>query len=83
VEPTDDEAHRKTETEDKLEPVSKSPEVGIPDFWLTALKNNALINNLINERDEEALKSLHNITASYLDDNAVCISSALSYYTRF
>jgi hypothetical protein len=43
VEPTDDEAHRKTETEDKLEPVSKSPEVGIPNFWLTALKNNALI----------------------------------------
>lgn len=44
------------------------PAKGIPQFWLTALRNHIGISELITDRDEEALKFLENITLSYLDD---------------
>lgn len=41
-------------------------EKGIPEFWLTALKNHVALSELITERDEEALRSLVDIRMSYL-----------------
>jgi nucleosome assembly protein 1-like 1 len=38
---------------------------GIPEFWLTALRNHLGINELITERDGAALKSLVDIKVSY------------------
>ena len=40
---------------------------GIPEFWLTALRNHVGINDLITDRDAEALKHLVDIRISYLD----------------
>ncbi|KAJ3289945.1 nucleosome assembly protein [Rhizoclosmatium globosum] len=74
IEPSDAEAKREPdedEDEDAVDvskPVDK-PTKGIPEFWLTALKTNAEIGELITEKDEEALKALKNIKYSYLPDN--------------
>lgn len=41
-------------------------EKGIPEFWLTALKNHVALSELITERDEDALRSLLDVRMSYL-----------------
>ncbi|KAG2219392.1 hypothetical protein INT45_010968 [Circinella minor] len=41
--------------------------VGIPEFWLTALKNHPQISETITELDELVLKHLVNIRMSYMD----------------
>ncbi|KAM0789370.1 hypothetical protein ACM66B_000200 [Microbotryomycetes sp. NB124-2] len=41
---------------------------GIPEFWLTALKNHLGLSEIITERDEEALKHLVDIHLEYPDD---------------
>lgn len=43
---------------------------GIPEFWLTALKNHIALSELITERDEDALKALVDIRMTYLVDQA-------------
>ncbi|XP_060213608.1 nucleosome assembly protein 1;2 isoform X4 [Lycium barbarum] len=43
-------------------------EKGVPDFWLTAMKNNEVLAEEITERDEEALKFLRDIKWSKIDD---------------
>jgi len=43
---------------------------GIPEFWLTALRNHIAINDLITDRDEAALKHLVDIRLEYLDGSA-------------
>lgn len=40
---------------------------GVPEFWLSAMKNNALLAETITDRDEAALKHLTDIRLSYLD----------------
>ncbi|KAE8223887.1 hypothetical protein CF319_g3146 [Tilletia indica] len=45
-------------------------ESGIPEFWLTALKNHASISELITEADEEALRHLLDVRMTYLTDEA-------------
>ena len=40
---------------------------GIPEFWLSAMKNQISIAELITDRDEAALKSLTDIRMEYLD----------------
>ncbi|ODV89219.1 hypothetical protein CANCADRAFT_3850 [Tortispora caseinolytica NRRL Y-17796] len=40
---------------------------GIPEFWLTAMKNLPALAEIITDRDEEALKFLTDIRLSYLD----------------
>lgn len=40
---------------------------GIPEFWLTAMRNQLSLAELITERDEEALKSLTDIRMEYLE----------------
>jgi len=47
--------------------VEASPS-GIPEFWLTALRNHIGISSLITDRDADALKSLTDITIEYLTD---------------
>ncbi|KAJ3091963.1 hypothetical protein HK102_012123 [Quaeritorhiza haematococci] len=82
VEPTPEECERKQddETEEvkkeeekevktEKEPENKEPVKGIPEFWLTAFKNNPTVADLITPKDEEALKFLTDIKVSYLDDN--------------
>lgn len=42
---------------------------GIPEFWLTALRNHQLVSETITDRDEEVLRSLEDITLSYLEED--------------
>ncbi|KAF8522490.1 nucleosome assembly protein [Hysterangium stoloniferum] len=42
---------------------------GIPQFWLTALRNHVGLSDLITDRDAEALKYLTDIRVSYLEGN--------------
>lgn len=42
---------------------------GVPEFWLTALKNHVGIADLITERDEDILKHLVDIKVEYPSDN--------------
>ena len=61
----DDEEGEKEEeqkTEDD-EPVA----AGIPEFWLSAMKNQVSLAEMITDRDEEALKHLTDIRMEYLD----------------
>ncbi|KAJ2065140.1 histone chaperone [Coemansia sp. S146] len=52
----------------KDEEEEEAPAVGIPEFWLTALRNHPQLGELITERDEEAIKHLRDLRLSYLED---------------
>jgi nucleosome assembly protein 1-like 1 len=41
---------------------------GIPEFWLTALRNHVALNELITDRDVEALKHLVDLRLEYLQE---------------
>lgn len=43
----------------------ESKEVGIPNYWLTCLKNSSQFGDLINEKDEKILSHLTDITIDY------------------
>lgn len=43
--------------------------IGIPEFWLTCLKNHGRIAEIISERDEEALLSLVDIRVTHFEDS--------------
>ncbi|GAB7360209.1 hypothetical protein MBLNU230_g7970t1 [Neophaeotheca triangularis] len=70
------EAGEEDEEDDEEEEAEKKPEQkeeqaatdlkGIPEFWLSAMKNSSLAET-ITERDEEALKHLTDIRMEYLD----------------
>lgn len=70
-EPTSEEV-QKGQGEDFKEPEDANQETseatGVPEFWLTALKNHDTVAEFIEERDEDCLKSLVNITAKNFDD---------------
>ncbi|PWN28515.1 NAP-domain-containing protein [Jaminaea rosea] len=63
----DDEPVKKQSYADTEVPADAKNE-GIPEFWLTALKNHVALSELIEERDEEALKALTDVRMSYLTD---------------
>ncbi|KAI9721373.1 MAG: hypothetical protein M1828_005233 [Chrysothrix sp. TS-e1954] len=44
------------------------PETGIPEFWLSAMKNEPTLASMITDEDEEALKSLTDLRMEYLDE---------------
>ncbi|KAL9107560.1 MAG: hypothetical protein Q9227_007560 [Pyrenula ochraceoflavens] len=78
TEPTEDEvdAGKNEEEEDTEEaaPETKGAEEegdektkGIPEFWLSAMKNQTSIAELITDRDEEALRTLIDVRMEYLD----------------
>jgi len=52
---------------DSADPNAEAAPSGIPDFWLTALKNHIAFSSLITDRDEAALQRLANITLEYLE----------------
>lgn len=62
-----EEAEVKTEikTEDKDEDEAETK--GIPEFWLSAMKNQVSLAEMINDRDGEVLKHLSDIRMEYLD----------------
>ncbi|KDN48513.1 NAP-domain-containing protein [Tilletiaria anomala UBC 951] len=49
-------------------PAPADGQKGIPEFWLTALRNHVALNELITDRDEEALKALDDIKMIHLPD---------------
>lgn len=53
--------------EDKEEAAPAEDMKGIPEFWLSAMKNQISLAELITDRDEEALRSLTDIRMEYLD----------------
>ncbi|ORX97726.1 NAP-domain-containing protein [Basidiobolus meristosporus CBS 931.73] len=81
TEPSDDqvEAGKKIDEEftEEIKESSSEAEIideaqstaGVPEFWLSAMKNHAQIADMITEQDQEALKSLTNIRLAYLEEN--------------
>ncbi|KAI1429467.1 nucleosome assembly protein [Xylaria sp. FL1777] len=77
TEPTDEEVaageeendeEKDTENQaDKEKPSETSEVSGIPEFWLSAMKNQISLADMITDRDEEALRSLVDIRMEYLD----------------
>ena len=63
----EDPEDRVREAAPTAEEVAQAPK-GIPEFWLTALKNHLGLSELITERDEEALKFLVDIRLEYPSD---------------
>ncbi|RDW89390.1 putative nucleosome assembly protein [Coleophoma cylindrospora] len=74
AEPTEDEikAGEEDEEEGESEPAEKETEsseniAGIPEFWLSAMKNQISLAEMITDRDEAALKHLTDVRMEYLD----------------
>lgn len=64
----DENEDAKNDSEQKKEDTAEeSPMSGIPEFWLSAMKNQVSLAEMITERDEEALKHLTDIRMEYLD----------------
>lgn len=57
-----DEPKASTDKEESTEKVN-----GIPEFWLSAMKNQVSLAEMITERDEAALKELTDVRMEYLD----------------
>ncbi|KAJ5081026.1 Nucleosome assembly protein 1 [Penicillium angulare] len=62
----EEDEENKEATEEKKEDESESL-AGIPEFWLSAMKNQISLAEMITERDEDALKHLVDIRMEYLD----------------
>ncbi|BFZ53856.1 histone chaperone [Savitreella phatthalungensis] len=73
IEPSEDEIQvgmqdDEDDEESQAETDSASEKIeGIPEFWLTAMRNVVSLSEMITSRDESALKSLQDIRISYLD----------------
>lgn len=64
----DEEEETKAEEEEpKKEETAATLVAGIPEFWLSAMKNQISLAEMITDRDEEALKHLTDIRMEYLD----------------
>ncbi|OJJ41292.1 hypothetical protein ASPWEDRAFT_102873 [Aspergillus wentii DTO 134E9] len=55
------------EEQSKKDEEKESATSGIPEFWLSSMKNQISLAEMITERDEEALKHLTDIRMEYLD----------------
>lgn len=53
--------------EDEAPATSGEPVKGIPEFWLSSLKNNVSLQEMITDQDEAVLKQLTDIRMEYLD----------------
>jgi nucleosome assembly protein 1-like 1 len=74
AEPTEEEikaGEEDDEEQDEAESTEKSEETsdvkGIPEFWLSAMKNQVSLAEMITDRDEAALKDLTDVRMEYLD----------------
>lgn len=63
----DSDVEEEEEKETKEEATGGEDVKGIPEFWLTALKNHVPTAETISDRDEEALKHLVDVRLFYLD----------------
>lgn len=63
----DSDVEEEEEKETKEETTGGEDIKGIPEFWLTALKNHVPTAETISDRDEEALKHLVDVRLSYLN----------------
>lgn len=63
----DEEEEENKEAEDEKKKDEGEPMTGIPEFWLSAMKNQSSLSEMVTERDEEALKHLTDIRMEYLD----------------
>jgi len=65
----DEEEDVEIKQEDKDEKKSDIPDnvAGIPEFWLSAMKNQVTFAEMITDRDEAALKHLTDVRMEYLD----------------
>lgn len=63
----EDEEEEDAQEGEKEEKTAADDAKGIPEFWLSAMKNQISICELITDRDEEALRSLSDIRMEYLD----------------
>jgi nucleosome assembly protein 1-like 1 len=63
----DEDADEPEKSEDKDETESAEPAKGIPEFWLSAMKNQISLAELITDRDNEALRHLTDVRMEYLD----------------
>ncbi|KAI9818567.1 MAG: hypothetical protein M1827_000626 [Pycnora praestabilis] len=58
----------KTETVDEEKKAENAKDLtGIPEFWLSAIKNQVSLAEMITDRDEVALKALTDVRMEYLD----------------
>ncbi|OXV11731.1 hypothetical protein Egran_00504 [Elaphomyces granulatus] len=62
-----DEVKQDEDEQKKEEPAAETLMIGIPEFWLSAMKNQISLNEMITDRDEEALRHLTDIRMEYLD----------------
>ncbi|KZT24346.1 NAP-domain-containing protein [Neolentinus lepideus HHB14362 ss-1] len=60
--------------------ISDSTTKGIPEFWLTALRNHVALSGIITDRDAGALKHLSDIRLSYLPSTDPKPGFKLSFY---
>ena len=69
AEDEEDEQQKEGESASKPEEKSDIPEdvAGIPEFWLSAMKNQISFAEMITDRDEAALKHLIDVRMEYLD----------------
>lgn len=64
----DDDEEKAEEAEKEEKPTEVNENVsGIPEFWLSAMKNQISLAEMITDRDESALKHLIDIRMEYLD----------------
>ncbi|KAH8555373.1 hypothetical protein BGW37DRAFT_476889 [Umbelopsis sp. PMI_123] len=62
-----DENEEAAAEEDKKEKEDEEKVTGIPEFWLTALKNHPQFSEIITLKDEEVLKHLIDVRMSYIE----------------
>jgi len=62
-----DEENEEAMDEEKPEEASSEDIKGIPEFWLSAMKNQVSLVEMITDRDEKALKTLTDIRMEYLE----------------
>lgn len=73
AEPTEEEikSGEEDEEQDETESAEQSEQTsdvkGIPEFWLSAMKNQVSLAEMITDRDEAALKDLTDVRMEYLD----------------
>lgn len=51
-----------------VDPAAHAASKGIPKFWLTAFSNHPTVADFVEERDEEALSALKDVTWDYLPE---------------
>lgn len=66
VQEEDEEEGKPAISTEKKEDEDETPMTGVPEFWLTAMKNQPSLVEMITDEDNEALKHLSDIRMEYL-----------------